>query len=139
MNNVILPGRLCADPEAKYDENGKPRTKYTLAVDRRFKRDGGPTADFIPCVTFGRNAEFAEEYLKKGMKIMVEGEIQTGSYKDKEGETIYTWNVIVSTHEFCESKKSQEENNTNAGSSPASEEQDFVNVPDSDLEELPFN
>jgi single-strand DNA-binding protein len=107
MNKVILIGRLTADPDIKNStDNQNTVARYRLAVDRRFKKEGQPDADFIPCVTFGKSAEFAEKYLKKGKKIAVVGRIQTGSY-DKDGQTIFTTDVVVEEHEFCESKASE--------------------------------
>lgn len=110
MNNVILIGRLCADPETRYTqgETTMAVSKYTIAVDRRGKDKG---TDFIRCVAFGKNGEFAEKYLTKGMKIAIIGHIQTGSYQDKDGRKVYTTDVIVDQQEFCESKKAQEESN----------------------------
>ena len=106
MNKVILMGRLTRDPEVRYSqgENATAVARYSLAVDRRFKRDGEPTADFFNCVAFGRNAEFAEKYLHKGMRIAIEGQIQTRNYDDKDGRKVYVTEVIVDRQEFCESK-----------------------------------
>ena len=127
MNKVILMGRLTRDPEvrAAADENSTAFAKYTLAVDRRVKKDGNQAADFVACTAFGKGAEFAEKYLAKGIKIIVTGRIQTGSYTNKEGQKVYTTDVIVENQEFAESKKA-------AGSEAASE------VPEID-ENLPFN
>lgn len=111
MNKVILTGRLTKEPDVRYSagENQTAVARYTLAVDRKFKRQGDEqTADFINCVTFGKNAEFAEKYLKKGTKIAVTGRIQTGSYVNKDGQKVYTTDVVVEEHEFCESKGQQE-------------------------------
>ena len=102
MNQVILIGRLTKDPEVRYSGEGTAVGRYCLAVDRRSKKD---ETDFINCVTFGKSAEFAEKYLTKGMKIAIRGRIQTGSYKNKDGKTAYTTDVVVDDHEFCESKK----------------------------------
>ena len=109
MNKVILMGRLTRDPEVRYSagDNSMAIARYTLAVDRRFKRDGEATADFIGCVAFGRSAEFAEKYLKQGTKIAITGRIQTGSYTNKDGNKVYTTEVVVEEQEFAESKKSQ--------------------------------
>ena len=109
MNKVILIGRLTADPEIKYsaDNQANNVARYRLAVDRRFKKEGQPDADFISCVTFGKSAEFAEKHLKKGKKIAVVGRIQTGKY-DKDGQTVFTTDVVVEEHEFCESKASED-------------------------------
>ena len=104
MNNVILIGRLTADPEVNESGKGKNAgsiARYRLAVNR----SGSEEADFISCVTFNKGAEFAEKYLSKGMKIGVRGELRTGSYENKKGDTVYTTEVIVSQHEFCDSKK----------------------------------
>ena len=108
MNKVILSGRLTADPDISFTAGQQPVTvaRYKLAVDRKYKKNGERSTDFIGCVAFGKNGEFARSYLHKGIKIMVEGHIQTGSYKNKEGDTVYTTDVVVDGHEFCESKKS---------------------------------
>lgn len=143
MNKVILMGRLTRDPEVRYStgENATAIARYSLAVDRRFKRDGEPTADFINCVVFGKGAEFAEKYLQKGTKIAVVGRIQTGSYTNKDGVKVYTTDVVVEEQEFAESKTASENNSKestprqNHGS-----EDGFMNIPDGiDNEELPFN
>lgn len=131
MNKVILAGRLTADPEVRYSGE-MCVARYRLAVDRRTARntDGHREADFINCVAFRKSGEFAEKYLQKGMKIMVSGRIQTGSYKDKEGRTVYTTDVVVEEHEFCESKGAPVETQPDNG---------FVTPPDdADLEGLPF-
>ena len=108
MNKVVLMGRLTRDPEVRYS-NGNPSiavARYTLAVDRRQKNeDGSRTADFISCVALGKNGEFAEKHLKKGTKIVVSGRIQTGNYTGKDGNKVYTTDVIVEEHEFAESRK----------------------------------
>lgn len=108
MNKVILMGRLTADPEVRYTEGENPMAiaRYTLAVDRRFKKDGEQNADFIRCIAFGKGGEFAEKYLHKGTKIAVTGRIQTGSYENAEGQKIYTTDVVVEEQEFAESKAS---------------------------------
>lgn len=137
MNKVILMGRLTRDPEVRYTsgEEAKAIGRYTLAVDRRFKREGEATADFINCVAFGRQAEFAEKYFRQGIKILVTGRIQTGSYTNKEGRKVYTTDVVVEEQEFTESKKTEE-------SKPAAGNVDangFMNIPDGIDEDLPFN
>ena len=106
MNKVILMGRLTRDPEVRYSqgENSTAIARYTLAVDRRFKRDGDQPADFIGCVAFGKLGEFAEKYLRKGTKVVVTGRIQTGSYTNKDGQKVYTTDVVVEECEFAESK-----------------------------------
>ncbi len=139
MNKVILMGRLTRDPEIRYTngDNALAIGRYTLAVDRRFHREGEATADFINCVCFGRTAEFAEKYYRQGIKIVVSGRIQTGSYTNRDGQKVYTTEVVVEEQEFAESK------NAGAGSShtpqPAPESADgFMNIPDGIEEELPF-
>ena len=106
MNKVILMGRLTRDPEVRYSagENALAIARYTLAVDRRFRRDGEASADFISCVVFGRGAEFAEKYFHQGIRIVVSGRIQTGSYTNREGQKVYTTEVVVEEQEFAESK-----------------------------------
>ena len=141
MNKVILIGRLTRDPEVRYSTSGDNQlaiARYTLAVDRRFKRDGEQTADFIRCVAFGRSGEFAEKYFHQGTKIVAEGRIQTGSYQDKDGKTVYTTEVVVENQEFAESKAASD---NNAGVAYASDSADgFMNIPDNaDDSGLPFN
>lgn len=108
MNKVQLMGRLTRDPDIRYTQGDKPKciARFTLAVDRRFKRDGEQGADFITCVVFGKQAEFAEKYFHKGIKIAVVGRLQSGSYQNKDGQTLYTTDVIVEEQEFAESKPS---------------------------------
>ena len=147
MNKVILMGRLTKDPEIRYTQAETPVAiaKYTLAVDRRYKRDGDQDADFIPCSAFGRNGEFADKYLRKGTKITVVGRIQTGSYTNKEGQRIYTTDVVVEEQEFAESKRASDGAQPAAGGTPASKPNPtgadgFLNIPDGlDEEGLPFN
>ena len=111
MNKVILMGRLTRDPEVRYSagESGTAIARYTLAVDRRFRRDGEATADFISCVSFGRTAEFAEKYFRQGLKIIVSGRIQTGSYTNRDGQKVYTTEVVVEEQEFAEGKNSSQQ------------------------------
>lgn len=147
MNKVILMGRLVRDPDIRYSngENATAVARFTLAVDRRFKRDGEQNADFINCISFGKSAEFAEKYLRKGIKMVVTGRIQTGSYTNKDGNKVYTTDVVVEEQEFAESKKASE---TNSGSGQNSRQSagypepgsdGFMNIPDGIDEELPFN
>ena len=132
-------GRLTRDPEVRYTQgdNAMAIARYSLAVDRRFKRDSEPDADFINCVAFGKAGEFAEKYLKKGIKIAVVGRIQTGSYTNKDGQKVYTTDVVVEEQEFAESKNSGSSDNNQ--SAPANKNTDFMNIPDGIDEELPFN
>jgi single-strand DNA-binding protein len=152
MNKVILMGRLTRDPDVRYSqgENSMAIARYTLAVDRRGRRDSqdAQTADFIGCVAFGRSGEFAEKYLKKGTKVVVTGRIQTGSYTNKDGQKVYTTDVVVEDHEFAESKNAAGNTGSFGGSQPApfdagNSSQDagdgFINIPDGIDEELPFN
>ncbi len=146
MNKVILMGRLTRDPEVRYSQGDQATAiaRYTLAVDRRFKRDGDQqTADFIPCVAFGRAGEFAEKYFRKGTKIAITGRIQTGSYTNKDGQKVYTTDVVVEEQEFAESKNAGGDNSGFAPAdrpSPSSAAGDgFMNIPDGIDEELPFN
>ena len=146
MNKVILMGRLTRDPEIRYSagENQTAVARYTLAVDRRFRRQGDEqTADFINCVVFGRGAEFAENYLHQGTKIIAEGRIQTGSYTNRDGNKVYTTDVVVEDQEFAESKAASQANGNNytpARPEPSAASGDgFMNIPDGIDEELPFN
>lgn len=138
MNKVILMGRLTADPELRYSSGDKQTAvaRYQLAVDRRYKRDGEEIVDFIRCVTFGKNAEFTEKYLRKGMKMLITGRIQTGSYTNQEGKKVYTTDIIVEEQEFAESKSA---NNKNADAGQGAPSGDgFMNIPEGIEEELPF-
>ena len=147
MNKVILMGRLTRDPEIRYSqgEQATAVARYTLAVDRRFRRDSeSQTADFIGCVAFGRQAEFAEKYFRKGTKIAVTGRIQTGSYTNREGQKVYTTDVVIEEQEFAESKAASAESGFHPMEadrpSPSNAVGDgFMNIPDGIDEELPFN
>lgn len=144
MNKVILMGRLTRDPEVRYSqgESSLAIARFTLAVDRRFKRQGEADADFISCVAFGKTAEHAEKYYRQGLKIAVVGRIQTGSYTNKEGQKVYTTDVVVEESEFAESKGSSENSGFQATSRPAPSAaigDGFMNIPDGIDEELPFN
>ena len=151
MNKAVLVGRLTRDPEVRYSQgdNTTAVARYTVAVDRRFKRDGEPTADFIPCVVFGRSAEFAEKYFRQGMRVSVSGRIQTGSYTNKDGNRVYTTDVVVEEQEFAESKAAASENAgggyQQAGAAAPTRPEPtqaagdgFMNIPDAIEEELPF-
>ncbi len=146
MNKVILMGRLTRDPDVRYSQtaNGSMAVaRYTLAVDRRFKKDGETNADFISCVAFGKVGEFAEKYLHQGTKIVVEGRIQTGSYTNKDGNKVYTTDIYVENCEFAESKATSEQNGVNtapARPKPSNVDADgFMTIPDNvDDEGLPF-
>ena len=142
MNKVELCGRLTNDPEVRYSQGEKSTAiaRYTLAVDRRFKQEGQPTADFIPCVAFGKNGEFAEKYLHKGTKVIVIGRIQTGSYTNKDGHKVYTTDVMVEEQEFAESKNASCGNNSSGNALVQNNGgEDFMHIPDGIDEELPFN
>lgn len=139
MNKVILMGRLTRDPEVRYSqgESATAVARYTLAVDRRFKRENENSADFINCVAFGKNGEFAEKYLRKGIKIAIIGRIQTGSYTNKDGQRVYTTDVVVEEQEFAERKPSPNESNERPDFVAGND--GFMNLPDGIDEELPFN
>lgn len=141
MNKVILMGRLTRDAEIRSSQGGNPTTiaRYTLAVDRRFKRDGDQTADFINCIAFGKSAEFAEKYFHKGTKVVVTGRIQTGSYTNKDGQKVYTTDVVVEDQEFAESKAASQQNQQSNNSAPVSDGDGFMNIPDGIDEEMPFS
>ena len=145
MNKVILMGRLTRDPEVRYSqgENATAVARYTLAVDRRYNRNNDEqSADFINCVAFGRNGEFAEKYLRKGTKIAATGRIQTGSYTNKDGVRVYTTEVVIEEQEFAESKNNSSNNaGSSSDSTPSydSAGDGFMNIPDGIDEELPFN
>ncbi len=154
MNKVILMGRLTRDPDVRYSqgESATAVARYTLAVDRRFRRDGDASADFIGCVAFGRQAEFAEKYLRQGTKIAITGRIQTGSYTNREGQKVYPTDVVVEEQEFAESKAAagehaggfqSQQNQANpfqsAPAPSAAAGDGFMNIPDGIDEELPFN
>ena len=157
MNKVILMGRLTRDPEVRYSqgEQATAIARYTVAVDRRFRRDGdSQTADFIGCVAFGRQAEFAEKYLRKGTKIALTGRIQTGSYTNKDGVRVYTTDIVVEEQEFAESKAASDRNSSDFAANnsygggyqqsgrpvPSQAPSDgFMNIPDGIDEELPFS
>lgn len=141
MNKVILMGRLTRDPDIRYSqgENTTAVARYCLAVDRKFKQDGQPTADFINCIAFGKLGEFAEKYLRKGVKIAVTGRIQTGSYTNKDGQKVYTTDVVVEEQEFAESKNANQDNSNRPAPSNTSND-GFMNIPDGIEDgELPFN
>ena len=144
MNKWVGVGRLVRDPEVRYSqgENQTAIARYTLAVDRRFKRDGEPTADFINCVVFGKSAEFAEKYFRQGLRVAISGRITTGSYTNKDGIKVYTTEVTVEDQEFAESKAESEANKTSvqqATQTNTTTGGEFMNIPDDIPEELPFN
>ena len=139
MNKVVLIGRLTRSPETKYTqgENAMAISRYTLAVNRRFKREGEPDADFINCVAFGKNGEFAERYFRQGMRVAVSGRIQTGSYTNKDGQKVYTTDVVIEEQDFCESKSAQSNNATPTPAKTTSAD-GFYNLTNGTDEELPF-
>lgn len=137
MNSVDISGRMTREPEIRYaTANNMAVAKFNVAVNRPFKRDGQANADFINCVAFGKTAEFIEKYGRKGVKFEIHGRWQTGSYKNKDGQTVYTNDCLVEQIEFSESKSS----NSGGNDSPSTQENDgFMNIPDGIDEELPFN
>ena len=147
MNKVILMGRLTRNPEIRYSqgESATAIARFTLAVDRRFKRQGDDqTADFINCVAFGRTAEFAERYLQQGTKVVGCGRIQTGSYTNKDGQRVYTTDVVMEELEFAESKKNAQSydggmQDANRPEQPSQAADGFMNIPNGLDDELPFN
>lgn len=145
MNKVILMGRLTRDPEVRYSggDNSTAVARYTLAVDRRFKKDGEQSADFISCVCFGKAGEFAEKYLRQGTKITISGRIQTGSYTNRDGQKVYTTDVVVEEQEFAESKGAGRQSDQTGAPTQVGTLSDagdgFMNIPDGIDEELPFS
>ena len=147
MNKVILMGRLTRNPDVRYTQGEKPvcMSRYNLAVNRRFRREGQPEADFINCLALGRQGEFAEKYLKQGVKIVICGRLQTGNYTDKDGNKRYYTEVIIEEQDFAESKNSAaNNNNTAAHSAPAPanaagpNDNGFMTIPEGIEDELPF-
>ena len=143
LNKVILMGRLKRNPEVRYSQGEKATcvAKYTLAVNRRFHREGEQDADFINCVAFGKQGEFAEKYLKQGTKIVISGRIQTGSYTNRDGVKVYTTDVVIEEQEFAESKKAAETSSTpqnTQGVKSNPEDDGFMTIPEGVEEELPF-
>lgn len=135
MNKVSITGRMVKDPEVRYAQNEKATAiaRFTLAVNRKHKQEGQPNADFINCVAFGHDAEFIEKYFRKGMKAEVSGRIQTGSYKNKDGQTVYTTDIFVEEIDFGESKQS-----SNSAPAATAANDGFMSIPDGIEEELPF-
>lgn len=136
MNKVILMGRLARDPEIRYTDGNLAIGRYSLACPRRVQQGQETAADFVNVVSFGKAAEFAEKYLHKGTKVLITGRLQTGSYTNKDGQKVYTTDVVAEEQEFCESKASGTTQNTNASSNPT---EGFMNFPDDGIEDdLPF-
>ena len=140
MNKVIMMGRLCADPEVRYGgANNTAVANFRIAVDRRFKREGEQDADFFLITALGKQGEFAEKYLKKGTKILMEGEIRNNNYTNKDGVMVYQNQIIATSIEFAESKSSQSNNNDYQPQPSPQDNDGFMNIPDGIEEELPFN
>ena len=142
MNKWLGTGRMTRDPEVRYSQGQNPTAiaRFTLACDRRFKREGDQNADFISCIAFGKTAEHIEKYWHKGMKMAAVGRIQTGSYTNRDNQKVYTTDVVVEEVEFCESKGSQQNSAPSHNSAPANDPLDeFMNIPDDMSEDLPFN
>ena len=139
MNKIMLIGRLTRDPEIRYstNDNNTAIARYTLAVNRPFRKNGEQQADFLPCIAFGKTAEFAEKYLAKGMRVAIEGRIQTGSYTNQEGQKIYTTDVVVERQEFLE-KRADNGRQPDSGAAESYDDR-FMDIPDGIDEELPFN
>jgi len=141
MNKVIMMGRLTRDPEVRATNTGSTVVSYSLAVNRRFKREGDPEADFFNCIVFGKGAEFAEKYLKKGMQILIEGRLQNNNYTNKQGEKVYGMQVVVESQEFTESKGGNNGGQAPApaqDTAPAEPGDGFMNIPDGMEDELPW-
>ena len=140
MNKVILMGRLTRDPEVRYTsgQDNLCIARYTLAVDRKFRQNNENTADFIPCVAFGKSGEFAEKYFKQGMRVTVSGRIQTGNYTNAEGRKVYTTEVVIEEQEFAESKSSTAPVTQEQTPAPQTSSDGFMDVPECLEEELPF-
>ena len=138
MNKWIGMGRLTRDPEVRYSQSGSAVANFSVAIDRRYKRDGETTADFFNCTAFGKTGEFAEKYLHKGIKVVIEGELQNNNYEDKNGTKHYSVQIIVNQIEFAESKSSQTNNDTAEPETNAPADDGFMNIPDGIDEELPF-
>ncbi len=134
MNKVIMMGRLTRDPEVSSSTNGTTFARYSIAVDRKFKKEGDPDADFFNCTSFGKQAEFVERYLKKGTKVVVTGRLQNNNYTNKDGQKVYDVRIMCEEVEFAESKNSSE--SSNSGSADVT---DFTNIPEGLVEELPFS
>lgn len=132
-------GRLTKDPDVRYSQGNNPMAiaRYTLAVDRKFKRDGEPNADFINCIAFGKNGEFAEKYLHKGIKILIEGRWQSGSYTNRDGQKVYTNDCVVESCEFAESKTANQSERPQAAPQNNGDS-DFMQIPES-IEDFPFS
>ena len=144
MNKVILMGRLTRDPEIRYSQGERSTAvaRYSLAVNRTFKRDGEPDADFFDCTAFGKQAEFVERYLKKGTKMVVVGRVQNDNYTNKEGQKVYSTRIMVDELEFAEGRNAAGESSEyrpSARPEPSAAGDGFMNIPDGIDEELPFN
>ena len=139
MNSVQLTGRLTRDPEVRYTDGGLSIARFTLAVNRRFKQENGPSADFIQCKAFGKTAEFIEKYFSKGRKMDLNGRIQTGSYQNQDGATVYTTEIIVENVEFGESRSASGNGSNNGNQMSTPGDDGFMNIPDGLDEELPFS
>ena len=146
MNSVQLVGRFTRDPEVRYTDGGTSIARFSIAVDRRFKQQDGPSADFINCIAFGKTAEFVEKYFHQGNKVGLNGRIQTGSYTNKDGQKVYTTDVVVENVEFVESKAAANNQGNgfgqggfNTSENPAPGEDGFMDIPDGIDEEVPFN
>lgn len=138
MNKIIFLGRISRDIEMRYTQDNRAITKFGIAVPRKFKRDGEPEADFFNCTAFGKTGENIEKYFSKGNKILIEGEIRTDNYTNRDGQKVYSVNVIVQSFEFCESASARQNNNSGVNNS-FSQSDGFVNIPDNMEDDLPFN
>lgn len=140
MNKVILTGRFTRDPEIKYTNDGTSIARFSIAVNRKFVKEGSDQkADFLNCVAFGKSAEFIEKYFRKGMKADLSGRIQTGSYTNKDSVKVYTTDIVVEEIEFGESKGSSQAQTASPTPNPEADPDGFMSIPDGIDEEMPFN
>lgn len=138
MNSVQLVGRFTRDPEIRYSDGGSSIARFALAVDRKYKKEGEQSADFISCIAFGKTAEFIEKYFWKGMRVGLNGRIQTGSFTNKDGQKVYTTDVVAEGVEFVESKGFSGNSSDSQQSRPEPDLDGFMRIPDGIDEELPF-
>ena len=139
MNQVVMCGRIATDVVCRETTSGTKVANYRIAVEKSYKKEGRPTADFFNCVTYANNAEFAGKYLKKGMKIIINGELQNDNYQDKEGKMQYRDNILVRNHEFCESKSANASQSAQPVQEAKPDNDGFMNIADGMDDELPFN
>ena len=142
MNVLVMMGRLTRDPEVRYGASGNAVARFSLAVDRRFKREGQADADFFNCVSFGRQAEFVEKYLHKGVKVVIQGSLQNDNYQNREGQTVYRDQIVIDNIEFAESKNAAGSNGgqteVSSSNNSVQDDGDFMNISDGVKDDMPF-